>query len=78
MSIPALTPELVTTSPSSTKRWAALISMVGSIRASSSICSQCVVAGRPQRSPAAAYTRDPVHTLVMSGTVADCRRTHAR
>lgn len=47
MSMPAETPELVTTSPSSTKRSSRRTSMLGSVSARTSSEAWCVVAGRP-------------------------------
>ena len=69
MSMPALTPALVTRSPSSTKREATSVRTVGSSSDSRFSDAQCVVARRPTSRPAAANTRLPVHTDVIKGTV---------
>jgi len=54
MSIPADTPAAVTISPLSTKRSSGRSSIVGSSSARSGSALQYVVAGRPERNPAAA------------------------
>ena len=54
MSMPALTPEAVITSPSSTQRSSALTSMEGSASANRPSAFQYVVAGRSRSSPALA------------------------
>ena len=50
----------------------------GRARASRSRDAQCVVAGRPASRPGGGVDEAPVHTLVISGTVARCTRTQSR
>jgi hypothetical protein len=69
-------PAEVMMSPSSTNRSRGLTSMVGSSSASLSSDAQ-VGPGRPDRSPAAAYTNAPVQTLVVRGTTARWLRTQS-
>jgi hypothetical protein len=63
MSIPAETPAAVITFPLSTKRSSGRTSISRPNVGSSSSDCQCVVAGLPSSSPAAASTREPVQSL---------------
>jgi hypothetical protein len=58
--MPAALPAEVSTSPSSTNSTPGSRRTAGNRRRKASTCIQCVVAGRPSSSPAAASTKAPV------------------
>ena len=75
--MPAAFPAEVRTSPSSTNRTSASRWTAGNRRANVAPCTQCVVAGRPSSSPAAARTKAPVQMETMRARAAVRRSSSA-